>query len=120
MSGWVYSFVKSICEIDDFVVRLAFRSVGCILAELLRKKPFLPGKDELDQLQLIWQKLGSPTEARWPGWSRLPFFNEDAQRQKSKGENGQAKAGPAKAAAAPDTTTPCLRLPKLQPRNRHF
>lgn len=37
-------------------------SCGCILAELLGKQPLFPGKDYRDQLILIFQTLGTPTE----------------------------------------------------------
>ncbi|PXF43835.1 Cyclin-dependent kinase C-1 [Gracilariopsis chorda] len=46
-------------------------SVGCLLVELLTKKPLFPGKDELEQLDLIFSVLGSPTESIWPGWQQL-------------------------------------------------
>lgn len=36
-------------------------SVGCIFAELLGRRIFLPGQTGIDQLNLIIQKLGSPT-----------------------------------------------------------
>lgn len=35
-------------------------SVGCILAELLNRRPLFPGKDYRHQLMLIFQVLGSP------------------------------------------------------------
>ena len=38
------------------------RSVGCILAELLYRKPLFPGKDYIHQLKLIIKTLGSPTD----------------------------------------------------------
>jgi hypothetical protein len=38
------------------------RAVGCILAELLQRKPLFPGKDYIDQLKLIIKTLGSPSE----------------------------------------------------------
>lgn len=41
----------------------ACRSVGCILAELLYRKPLFPGKDYIDQLKLIIKMLGSPSDA---------------------------------------------------------
>lgn len=47
-------------------------SLGCIMAELLTKKILFDGKGELDQLQKIFDKLGSPTEDIWPGLSLLP------------------------------------------------
>lgn len=37
-------------------------SVGCIFAEFLSRKIFLPGKSGFEQLQLILQKLGTPDE----------------------------------------------------------
>jgi cyclin-dependent kinase 7 len=41
-------------------------AVGCILAELLLRVPFLPGDSDLDQLTRIFQVLGTPTEETWP------------------------------------------------------
>jgi len=37
-------------------------SVGCILAELLKRKPFLPGTETKHQLELIVDCFGNPTE----------------------------------------------------------
>uniref|UniRef100_A0A2K6U5E5 Protein kinase domain-containing protein n=1 Tax=Saimiri boliviensis boliviensis TaxID=39432 RepID=A0A2K6U5E5_SAIBB len=37
-------------------------AVGCILAELLLRIPFLPGDSDLDQLMRIFETLGTPTE----------------------------------------------------------
>lgn len=37
-------------------------SVGCILGELLLRKPILPGKDTENQLELIFSLLGTPEE----------------------------------------------------------
>lgn len=47
-------------------------SVGCLFAELLTRKPLFPGKDETDQLDQIFQVMGSPTDDIWPGWRRHP------------------------------------------------
>jgi len=49
-------------------------AVGCILAELLLRVPFLAGDSDLDQLSKIFQALGTPTEESWPGISALPDF----------------------------------------------
>lgn len=35
--------------------------MGCILAELLRRKPLFPGKNYLEQLNLIVGTLGTPS-----------------------------------------------------------
>lgn len=37
-------------------------SVGCVLAELLGRKPFFPGKNFVHQLQLIFNVIGAPRQ----------------------------------------------------------
>lgn len=49
-------------------------AVGCILAELLLRVPFLPGETDLDQLGKIFLALGTPTEKNWPGLTQLPDY----------------------------------------------
>lgn len=41
-------------------------AIGCILAELLLRVPFLPGESDLDQLSRIFQVFGTPGEETWP------------------------------------------------------
>uniref|UniRef100_A0A3B4WMC5 Protein kinase domain-containing protein n=1 Tax=Seriola lalandi dorsalis TaxID=1841481 RepID=A0A3B4WMC5_SERLL len=50
-------------------------SAGCILAELLLRKPILPGRNEFEQLDLVFKLLGTPTEQSWPGVSKLAYFD---------------------------------------------
>ena len=42
-------------------------AVGCIMAELLSRTPFLPGSSDIDQLGRTYAALGTPTELTWPG-----------------------------------------------------
>lgn len=49
-------------------------SLGCIFAEMITKKPLLPGDSEIDQLYKIFQLLGTPTESEWNGYSSLPDY----------------------------------------------
>lgn len=49
--------------------------MGCILAELLQRKPLFPGKDYIDQLKLIIKTLGSPSD------SDLSFINSQKAQQ---------------------------------------
>eukprot|EP00270_Netrium_digitus_P009733 TRINITY_DN2979_c0_g1_i1.p1 TRINITY_DN2979_c0_g1~~TRINITY_DN2979_c0_g1_i1.p1 ORF type:complete len:309 (+),score=70.09 TRINITY_DN2979_c0_g1_i1:479-1405(+) len=55
-------------------------SVGCIFAEMARKTPLFPGDSELQQLLHIFKLLGTPSEASWPGvtklrdWHEFPFW----------------------------------------------
>ena len=50
-------------------------SVGCIFAELVMGKPILPGKNEMEQLDLIFRLCGAPSEEVWPGCTKLPWFH---------------------------------------------
>lgn len=59
--------------IRSFCVR-SFCSSRCILAELLLRKPLFPGRNEIDQLELIFKLCGTPTEATWPNVSKLPWY----------------------------------------------
>ncbi|XP_041102539.1 cyclin-dependent kinase 7 isoform X2 [Polyodon spathula] len=49
-------------------------AVGCILAELLLRVPFLPGDSDLDQLTKTFEALGTPTEEQWPDMTSLPDY----------------------------------------------
>jgi len=47
-------------------------SLGCIMGELLLKAPLIPGKSELEQIDKIYQLLGTPNDKIWPQYSSLP------------------------------------------------
>ncbi|XP_011161476.1 cyclin-dependent kinase 4 isoform X2 [Solenopsis invicta] len=52
-------------------------SVGCILAELCKLEPLFPGTSEGDQLDRIFQVLGTPPRQAWPenvslSWTAFP------------------------------------------------
>jgi hypothetical protein len=49
-------------------------SAGCILAELILSKPLFTGKTEMDQLQLIFELLGTPTSDTWEGFQDLKLL----------------------------------------------
>ncbi|KAH9632828.1 hypothetical protein HF086_005883 [Spodoptera exigua] len=49
-------------------------AIGCILAELLLRVPFLPGESDLDQLSRIFQVFGTPSEETWPGMKNLTDY----------------------------------------------
>ena len=50
-------------------------SSGCILGELLAHKPLLPGKSEINQIELVIDLLGTPNDSIWPEFSSLPALN---------------------------------------------
>lgn len=49
-------------------------AVGCVLAEILQRLPFLAGETDLDQISKIFQVLGTPTEETWPGHTKFPDY----------------------------------------------
>lgn len=49
--------------------------VGCIMAELLLRRPLFPGKNEKDQMEKVFELCGTPNENVWPGVSSLPYYN---------------------------------------------
>jgi len=71
--------------------------VGCILAEMATGSPLFAGDSEIDTAFKIFQKLGTPTEAMWPGLSELPDFKATFPKWQPKGwaniRNTQAQLG---------------------------
>jgi len=59
--------------------------VGCILGEMATGAPLFAGDSEIDTSFKIFQKLGTPTEAMWPGLSELPDFKPSFPKWKPKG-----------------------------------
>ncbi|KAF2607992.1 hypothetical protein F2Q68_00045975 [Brassica cretica] len=51
-------------------------AAGCIFAELLLRRPFLPGSTEIDQLGKIFQAFGTPTQSQWSDMIYLPEYME--------------------------------------------
>jgi len=51
-------------------------SVGCIMGELMNKKPLFMGKNEEDQTNIIFQKMGSPIPEDWPDVEELPEWDK--------------------------------------------
>lgn len=61
--------------------------IGCILAEMIVGRPIFKGVSEINQLELIAQLCGSPSEENFPGWSSLPGV-------RNCGPNGRPEGGP--------------------------
>ncbi|KAE9971528.1 hypothetical protein EG328_005535 [Venturia inaequalis] len=49
-------------------------SIGCVLAELIMRAPYIHGETDLACLSAINNIIGTPTEENWPGVSMLPRF----------------------------------------------
>merc|ERR1719379_2323799 len=71
--------------------------VGCIFAEMATGAPLFAGDSEIDTAFKIFIKLGTPTEAMWPGLSELPDFKPTFPKWQPKGwaniRNTQAQIG---------------------------
>ncbi|XP_021951701.1 cyclin-dependent kinase 4 [Folsomia candida] len=50
-------------------------SVGCIFAELIKRRPLFPGATERDQLEKIFDIIGTPKDEQWPAESRVLPIN---------------------------------------------
>ncbi|KAI8466684.1 MAG: mitogen-activated protein kinase 8 [Monoraphidium minutum] len=57
-----YRAPELLLSCPDYTAAIDVWSVGCILAELLGRKPLFPGKDYVHQLNLITKTIGSPCE----------------------------------------------------------
>lgn len=55
-------------------------SVGCIFAECANGRPLFPGSTDVDQLQKIFQVLGTPSPAQWPELAELPEWRSDFKK----------------------------------------
>ncbi|CAO2837153.1 unnamed protein product [Amaranthus hypochondriacus] len=55
----------------DYGVGIDLWSAGCILAELLKGRPIMPGRTEVEQLHKIYKLCGSPSDEYWKK-SKLP------------------------------------------------
>jgi len=49
----------------DYTIAVDLWSVGCIFGELLQTAPIMPGKTDIEQLQLMCRLLGTPNEKIW-------------------------------------------------------
>ncbi|KAI1758895.1 kinase-like domain-containing protein [Hypoxylon sp. FL1150] len=49
-------------------------SVGLVFAELVIRTPYIAGNTEMQQINLICQAVGTPTEENWPGVTKLPKY----------------------------------------------
>jgi len=65
---------------------LISRALGCIFGELILNRPLLPGRTELDQLELIYDLLGAPNARLAPvrEWKNFEEMNEKLFKEEYK------------------------------------
>ncbi|QDZ23000.1 cyclin dependent kinase [Chloropicon primus] len=51
-------------------------SMGCIMAELLTRKPLFKGKTEIELIDKVFALLGTPTDESWPGFSEMKLVKK--------------------------------------------
>ena len=61
-----FSFSLFVVDLTEFC--------RCIMLELFTKKPVFQGSDEINQLDVIFKLLGTPTSERWADIINLPWF----------------------------------------------
>ena len=64
-------------QLRKYTTAIDMWGVGCVFGEMFKKKPIMSGKSDLNQLTLIFELVGSPTEQNMPGWSELPGFQKE-------------------------------------------
>ncbi|KAJ8424645.1 hypothetical protein Cgig2_009125 [Carnegiea gigantea] len=70
-----YRAPELLLNCSEYTAAIDVWSVGCIMMEIIRREPLFPGKDYLQQLQLINELLGSPED------SDLGFLRSDNARK---------------------------------------
>ena len=53
--------------------------VGCVFAEMMRTKPLVEGRSDMDQLIRTFRLCGSPTQETMPGYDQLPGIIDDVK-----------------------------------------
>jgi serine/threonine-protein kinase BUR1 len=53
--------------------------VGCVIAEIFRRRPLMAGSTDMKQIELILQLIGQPSEKEMGVFRSLPQFNEYIQ-----------------------------------------
>lgn len=59
-------------DLFDATWRRLIRFDSCVFGEMFVRKPILAGSSDLNQIQMIFDLVGSPTEDNMPGWTSLP------------------------------------------------
>lgn len=88
-----YRAPELLLSCETYTAAIDVWSVGCILAELLGRKPLFPGKDYIEQLRLITQILGPPSD------DDLTFINSIKARQYIRALPREEVGGPGRRAA---------------------
>ncbi|KAL8651516.1 MAG: hypothetical protein Q9210_003206 [Variospora velana] len=59
-------------QLRRYTTAIDMWGAGCVFGEMFKGKPILAGTSDLNQANMIFDLVGSPTEESMPGWSSLP------------------------------------------------
>ncbi|EXJ80280.1 CMGC/CDK protein kinase [Capronia coronata CBS 617.96] len=59
-------------QLRKYTTAIDMWGVGCVFGEMFKKRPILTGNSDLNQAQIIFDLVGSPTDETMPGWRDLP------------------------------------------------
>ncbi|KAK5442597.1 serine/threonine protein kinase, CMGC, CDC2/CDK subfamily [Exophiala xenobiotica] len=59
-------------QLRKYTTAIDLWGVGCVFGEMFKRKPILAGNTDLNQAQIIFDLVGSPTDSTMPGWRELP------------------------------------------------
>lgn len=59
-------------QLRRYTTAIDMWGVGCVFGEMFKGRPILAGNSDLNQAQIIFDLVGTPTEESMPGWSSLP------------------------------------------------
>lgn len=59
-------------QLRKYTTAIDMWGVGCVFGEMFKEKPILTGNSDLNQAQIIFDLVGSPTDETMPGWRELP------------------------------------------------
>lgn len=59
-------------QLRKYTTAIDMWGVGCVFGEMYRGRPILAGNSDLNQIHLIFELVGSPTDENMPGWRDLP------------------------------------------------
>jgi cyclin-dependent kinase 10 len=68
-----YRAPEVILSTGNYDMSIDMWSIGCIYAELVKRKPIFPADSEIEVLVLICNHLGSPNLETWPNFNRIPY-----------------------------------------------
>lgn len=61
-----YQPPEILLQAPNYGLEVDLWSAGCILAELMKRKPLLPGASEIQQINMIIDLIGTPSTRTWP------------------------------------------------------